>query len=44
MATKENEWYNEWKQMRVSLGFRMKQLYNVKLQHIQQRLFENVMC
>ena len=32
------------KQMRVILGFRMTQLYNVKLQYIQQRLFENMMC
>ena len=38
-----NEWYNEWKQIRVILGFRMKQLCNVKLQYIQQRLFENIM-
>ena len=29
--------------MRVILGFRVKQLCNVKLQYIQQRLFENVM-
>ena len=44
MTTNDNEGYNEWKQMRVILGFRMKQLYNVKLQCIQQHLFENIMC
>ena len=42
-TTNDNEWCNEWKQMRVILGFRMKQLWNVKLQYIQQRLFENIM-
>ena len=41
-TTNDNEWCNEWKQMRVILGFRMKQLCNVKLQYIQQRLFENI--
>ena len=44
MTTEDNEWYNEWKQMRVNLGFRMTQLYDVKLQYIQQRIFENIMC
>ena len=44
MTTNDNEGYNEWKQMRVILGFRMRQLYNVKLQYIQQCLFENIMC
>ena len=39
MTRNENEWYNEWKQMRVILGFTMKQLCNVKLQYIQQRFF-----
>ena len=42
-TTNDNEWCNEWKQMRLILGFRMKQLCNVKLQYIQQRLFENIM-
>ena len=41
-TTNDNEWCNKWKQMRVILGFRMKQLCNVKLQYIQQHLFENV--
>ena len=40
-TTNDNEWCNEWKQMRLILGFRMKQLCNVKLQYIQQRLLEN---
>ena len=40
-TTNGNEWCNAWKQMRVILGFRMKQLCNVKLQYIQQRLLEN---
>ena len=44
MTTKDNEWYNEWKQIRVILGFRMTHLYNVKLQYIQQRVFGNIMC
>ena len=39
--TNGNEWCKAWKQMRVMLGFRMKQLCNVKLQYIQQRLLEN---
>ena len=38
--TNDNEWYNEWKQIGVILGFRMKQLCNVKLQYIQQRLLK----
>ena len=38
----DNKWCNEWKQMRVILGFRMKQLCNVKLQDIQQPRFENI--
>ena len=33
-TTNGNEWCNEWKQMRVILGFRMKQLCNVKVQYI----------
>ena len=41
-TTNGNEWYNEWKQMRVILGFRMKQLCSVKLQYIQHCLFENI--
>ena len=40
MTTNDNRWYNEWKQMRVILGFRMKQLYNEKLQYNQQRLWK----
>ena len=42
-TTNGNKWCNEWKPMRVVLDFRMKQLCNVKLQYIQQRLFENIM-
>ena len=38
----DNKCCNEWKQMRVILGFRMKQLCNVKLQDIQQPRFENI--
>ena len=38
--TNDNEWYNEWKQIGVILGFRMKQLCNVKLKYIQQRLLK----
>ena len=38
----DNEWCNEWKQMRVILGFSIKQLCNVKLQYIQQCIFENI--
>ena len=30
-TTNDNKWYNEWKQMKVILGFRMKQLCNVFL-------------
>ena len=40
--THENEWHSEWKQIRVILGFRMKQLCNAKLQYIQQCFFENI--
>ena len=50
MTTSNNEWYNEWKrwynewkQMRIILGYTMKQLCIVKLQYMQQRLFENIM-
>ena len=41
-TTSDSEWCNEWKQMRVILGFRIKRLCNVKLQYIQRRLFENI--
>ena len=40
-TTNDNEWYKKWKQIKVILGFRMKQLNNVNLQYMQQRLFEN---
>ena len=50
LTTNDNEWFNEQqrvvqqtKAIRVILDFRMKQLCNVKLQYIQQRLFENIM-
>ena len=42
-STNNKEWYNKTKAIRVVLDFRMKQLCNVKLQYIQQRLFENIM-
>ena len=42
-TTNENKCFKEWKQMRVILGFRMKQLCIVKPQYIQQRLFENIL-
>ena len=40
-TVKTNE--SEWKRMRVILGFRIKQLFNVYLQYAQQRLFEYIM-
>ena len=42
-TTNDNKWSNEWKQMRVILGFRMKKLCNLKLQYIQQCLFQIIM-
>ena len=42
-TTNDNDCQNEWKRMRVILGFRIKQLFNVYLQYAQQRLFEYIM-